>query len=294
MHIFNVNAWNFNSAGAKIHTRFQELNREQNRVHTGTWQGVDISKTPAGQMLEIMNAVIHIPDVRYSKARLASELSPLLNLPWVDDHFEERVCGYPINPGLEWQNWPDGQSASRFLDENGQFNHNYMERYWPKYAGLLKSATGDSWDYEACTEELRSHPEWRPLSGIRHAYGDLSDLLDLLEGDPLTRQAYLPIFFPEDTGVGDGGRKPCTLGYQFMLRGNALHIYYPMRSCDFYRHWADDVYMTVRLADWVIQQLSLRRPDPWASVKVGSYTMHCTSLHAFLNDFYQAERDHGV
>ena len=40
--------------------------------------------------------------------------------------------------------------------------------------------------------------------------------------EPHTRQAWIPLFFPEDTGVGDGGRKPCTLGYQIIVReGNA-------------------------------------------------------------------------
>jgi hypothetical protein len=116
--------------------------------------------------------------------------------------------------------------------------------------------------------------------------------------DPLTRQAYLPIFFPEDTGVGDGGRKPCTLGYQFIVRDDKLHIYYPMRSCDLLRHFRDDCYLTVRLAIWVLEQLrfSLLEADKeskafWANVQLGSLAMHMTSLHCFIGDYMLMKRD---
>src|SRR3546814_17811567 len=76
---------------------------------------------------------------------------------------------------------------------------------------------------------------------------------------PYTRQAYLPVWFPEDTGSASGQRVPCTLGYQFLIRetpaGKVLHIIYNMRSCDFMRHLADDIYMTIRLAQWMPDQL---------------------------------------
>ena len=122
--------------------------------------------------------------------------------------------------------------------------------------------------------------------GIRSRYGDLMDVVYLLAEQPLTRQAWLPIFFPEDTGRGDGGRKPCTLGYQFMVRDNGLHIYYPLRSCDFFRHWADDVYLTVRLGLWVLEEAA-KINGYFRNVRLGSFSMHCTSLHMFKNDYHQ-------
>lgn len=251
------------------------------KVHTQSWQGVDISNQPAGQMLELLNVQLHLPQVPRTLENLARDLDGSVNLPWADNHFEERVCGYPLNPGTEWANWPDGQSAAKFLDEKGMFDHNYMERYWPKYS-WPPMATKNIDDYEAAE---RSIPNWMShlRTGIRFEYGDLGDLVKLLMREPDTRQAYLPLYFPED--VGRSGRKPCTLGYQFILRENQLHIYYPMRSCDFYRHWGDDCYMTVRLGMWILDQLSTRDPETWAGVTVGSFTMHCTSLHMFFNDY---------
>jgi thymidylate synthase len=197
------------------------------------------------------------------------------NLPWADKHFEERVCGEPINPGVEWANWPWGKNAEKFLDDRGMFDHNYMERYWPKVAGKWNKPT--SYPGEVDLSQLPTH------RGVRGEYGDMMDLVRLLANEPLTRQAWIPIFFPDDTGIGDGGRKPCSLGYQFIVRDRSLHIYYPLRSCDFIRHFNDDIYLTLRLGLWVIEECQKLNPE-WDNIKPGSLSMHCTSLHIFRND----------
>src|SRR6185369_12458389 len=125
------------------------------------------------------------------------------------------------------------------------------------------------------------------------------DVIELMLKDPLTRQAYLPIFFPEDTGVGDGGRKPCTLGYQFIVRPDEhdeprLHVYYPMRSCDLLRHFRDDCYLTVRLALWMLEQLRERSDyqQSWAKTRLATLSMHMTSLHCFVGDFMLMKHEH--
>src|SRR5690606_16067856 len=120
------------------------------------------------------------------------------------------------------------------------------------------------------------------MKGIRGEYGDLRTLVDKLAWEPDTRQAYIPLYFPEDTGAE--GRMPCTLGYQFIMRKNELHVYYPLRSCDFVRHWADDCYLAVRLLLWILQECRKNNPADWNDIVPGSYTMHCTSLHVFAND----------
>lgn len=253
--------------------------RSAQLIHSKTWQGVDVSKQPAAQMLELLNVNIHVPAMPRTTEYLANDLAGAVNLPWAENHFLERMSGEPLNPGVEWKNWPGAHSAEKFLDHRGQFNHNYMERYWPKHAG--QSEWGDYASRSSCYPWTDEH------HGIRHEYGDLMDLVDLLREDPGTRQAYLPIFFPEDTGIGDGGRKPCTLGYHFILRAGEFNVYYPMRSCDFHNHWGDDVYMTVRLAMWILSQL--RDHEVWANAKLGSFIMHCTSLHMFINDFHKMQ-----
>jgi Thymidylate synthase len=259
------------------------------KVHTERWQGVDISKRPEMTSYELMNYTFThdlggIEDLDHWR----KDISP--NLPWADRHFEERVCGFPINPGVEWANWPWGDNAANFLDEKGMFNHNYMERYWPKHAhaGSLSSLTGEQW---LSNEEGEADGE--PLFknyGIRNEYGDLNDLVQSLAKNPLSRQEWFPIFHPEDVGEVVGGRKPCSLGYQFWVRGGRLHIYYPLRSCDFFRHMQDDIYLTVRLLLWVLDKC--RAIDPsWQDVVPGTFTMHCTSLHVFANDMISMTKE---
>lgn len=255
-------------------------------VHTESWQGQSIKDRPEGLTRELINYELHVPLNGISDLdHWRMDVQP--NLPWADDHFAERVCGYPINPGVEWANWPWGGNAEKFLNNFGLFNHNYMERYWPMHAGqsLRPSRTVDEFK-EGHESYLLNDVDGSPHFGVCGEYGDLHNLVNLLVREPLTRQAWFPVFFPEDTGDANPGRKPCTLGYQFMVREDQLHVYYPLRSCDFAKHWADDIYLTLRLALWVIEQCA-EESDYWKSVKLGSYHMHCTSLHLFINDYNQ-------
>jgi hypothetical protein len=200
------------------------------------------------------------------------------NLPWADDHFLERVSGQPLNPGEQWKNWPYALSADKFRTEGGgKFSHTYMERYWPKDAE-------SHWDRPV-----------GPRMGIRYPYGDLNDVVSHLLGDTSTRQAYLPVWFPEDTGVVHGERVPCTLGYHFIQRNGYFHATYYIRSCDFVRHFRDDLYLTVRLWLWVLDQLREREAEVakrtgdahqfWHQIRLGMFTFHCVSLHCFVHDW---------
>lgn len=250
-------------------------------VHTEKWQGLDISKKPEMATHEIRHLFIRIPlDGEERLHEYQRDIAP--NLPWADDHFTERVCGFPINPGVQWSKWPYAHSASKFLNEEGQFNHNYMERYWPKHAGAFGSMrTAD--EFKSLLQAKSSVSSFIN-TGINHPYGDLVDVVAQLQREPQTRQAILPIFFPEDTGATHGGRVPCSLSYQFMMRDGKLDVTYVIRSCDYLRHFRDDVYMTVRLLLWVLAKL--RELDPsWKRVVPGEYIMLITSLHLFRNDF---------
>lgn len=252
------------------------------KVHTKHWQGLDISKKPEMATYELLHPSFHVNTNGYDHdlEALAKDIKP--NLPWADDHFLERVCGSPINPGLQWAKWPYGQHAAKFLDETGRFNHNYMERYWPKYAGMVTDSTTIPAEYKAAMAEQK--PDATPLAGIKYEYGDLGDLVDQLAQDPYTRQAYLPIFFPEDVGGGTK-RAPCTLGYHFIMRGDRLDITYYIRSCDMLRHMRDDIYLTQRLLIWVLRECQRINPAAWSDVEVGTFNMHITSLHVFANDW---------
>lgn len=246
------------------------LKHHSQKIMTARWQGVSTEGHPDMATHEITNVFFKVAVPPGPLDLLASQIGP--NLPWADDHFKERVGGEPLNPPPSWVKWPYAHSADRFVKDD-QFNHTYPERFWPKYAGMTSGGKTkeEPLDYR------------RNRVGIRYPYGDLNDLLRLLAKDPHTRQAYLPIFFPEDTGAVHGDRIPCTLGYHFLVRGNKLHLAYFIRSCDFVRHFRDDVYLAVRLQRFVVDYVRLNRED-LADLTPGDFTMWVGSLHCFVND----------
>lgn len=193
------------------------------------------------------------------------------NLPWADEHFAERVGGKPLNPPPSAQNWPFAQAGhADHTGEDGKFSHTYPERYWPKYREPDRRPDDRHW-------------------GIRYQFGDLNDLVDVLVNDPATRQAYLPVWFPEDIYAATNGyRVPCTLGYHFMVRRGRIHVTYLIRACDFLRHFRDDVYMTIRLAQWVREQLD----QAGIYVELGNLTMHVMSMHVFEKDMDLVKHQH--
>lgn len=249
------------------------------QVENVRWQGMDVSDKPGSRLYELRNVCFEVPlDGIEDLDHWREDIRP--NLPWADDHFAERVGGQPLNPGHEWQNWPWGRSAAKFRDQKELFNHTYMERLWPRYA---RRTLGGILDRVEHGSRLTTEGA-RPRRGIAWEYGDLQSVVDLMASEPSTRQAWIPLFHPEDTGVGDGGRKPCTLGYQFLVRGDKIHVWYPLRSCDFAHHFADDCYLAVRLGLWVLDRCRELNPH-FVGVRPGTYAMHMTSLHMFENDW---------
>lgn len=250
------------------------------------WQSTDVSSKPEMKMREILNSSFQVVlGWNESIESYQQDIKP--NLPWAENHFLERVSGEPLNPGNQWRNWPWALAADKHRTEGGgKFSHTYMERYWPKEAG------GHYHD-EALAARYR-----RPTHGIRYEYGDLDDVVNHLLADPLSRQAYLPVWFPEDTGVVHGERVPCSLGYHWILRNGSLHTTYYIRSCDFVRHFRDDLYLSVRLTLWLLDQLrnkegrrnieeraTIEDDWTWRGARPGLFTFHCVSMHMFVNDW---------
>ena len=250
-------------------------------IHPDSWQSTDVSERPEAAMREILNVSFSVPlEYLNSLTSLREAVEP--NLPWADDAFKERVSGTPWNPGEIWKDWPWSNTADYHRTEHEKFSHTYAERYWPKNAGDHRN---DDNDREIQTARLKMN------RGVRYYFGDLGDVVELLDRDPQTRQAVLPIFFPEDTGVVHEQRVPCSLFHHFILRNGYFHHTYFIRSCDFYRHFRDDLYLSVRLHLWVLDRLRARDDygdvtgEFWKGVKPGLFTFHCTSMHCFINDF---------
>ncbi len=256
----------FNDLYDTIRTSF----RRAPLVHRGRVHAQDVSKRPEYATYELTNVMF-----TYSPATMMKPLQTHVepNLPWAEDHFQERIGGEPLNPAPSEAWWPFKQQGNAAHKDQGVFSHTYPERMWPKNAGV-DAGLPPYGDHGFYSDEGRRIPAY----GIRYDYGDLNDVVRLLRRDPFTRQAYLPIWFPEDTGSVEGQRVPCSLGYHFIRRDVFLDCQYFMRSCDFFRHFRDDVYMAVRLMQWVVDQIDDTFPI------VGNLTMFISNLHAFQGD----------
>jgi len=229
-------------------------------VHTEKWQGKEIKHDPKYTMIETLN--LSFSCQMYSDLKeIGEHIKP--NFAWADEHFEERVSGLPLNPPPSHVRWPYAQKNNAEFGGLEKFSHTYPERIWPKFASDIPNSK---------------------MSGIRYEYGDFNDVVELMSREPFTRQAFLPIWFPEDTGSVTGERVPCTIGYHFIRRGDWVHVVYYIRSCDFFRHFRDDIYLCAKKVFWLIEKLREKDPENWNHIKPGMLTMHITSLHAWASE----------
>lgn len=188
---------------------------------------------------------------------------------WAVEHLFERVGGKPLNPGETFKLWKFYKSKpenDKFRVED-LFSHTYMERFWPRLADRLG-------DFVDINKNL-------PNEGIRFEYGSLEDIITLLASSPDTRQAYLPVWFPEDTGLAirqPGQRVPCTLGYLFNIRDGYLHCTYYIRSCDALRHFNDDVFLAMGLTYYILYHVEMFLQK---DLKPGRLKMVIDSFHCF-------------
>lgn len=235
------------------------------RIHRGTWQTLDVSGSDLHITRELINYSLFYT-VPESIVDLMDDVQP--DLPWAEEHFLERVGHEPLNPPPSHVNWPHhGSDKARHLEDGVKFSHTYPERFWPRYAG----------DNDERSSILFPRAATR---GIRFDYGDLAGVVEQLVANPLTRQAVLPVWFPEDTGATDR-RVPCTIAYHFMADENhRLHTWYYLRACDFVRHFHNDVYFAGRLMQWMIDECHGRG----VVFKPGNLNLTISSLHAFEGD----------
>lgn len=232
-------------------------------VKVGEWQAKKGDDEVFSETLEVLHARVEVP--------IHDAVEPWLHmtgasLPWAEDHFKERVGGQPLNPPPSNEWWPYAVKGNEDFKADEKFSHTYPERFWPSDANRPEGP----YSYEG----LGSYNK-----GVRFPLGDYNDLILVLQANPFTRQAYLPVWFPEDLWAARyGERVPCTLGYHFLVRRGFIDVEYHIRSCDVVRHFRDDVYMAGRLAHDLIQKVPLKGVQP------GNLIMNIGSLHAFQPD----------
>jgi len=233
----------------EIQQAFSILYYSGKEIKSEKWQAVESPDS----MLEVSN-LFFTCQIPGSIEILHKET--MADLPWSEDHFQERIGGEPLNPGNQYKNWPYYRSNldnNRFKSHQGdKFSHTYMERYWPP----------------------------KNKKGIRYNNGDLLDIVERLKKDKYTRQAYFSIWHPEDHS-NNSVRLPCTIGYWFNYRDSKLNCTYHIRSCDAVRHFRNDIYMTGRLVQYIAEKIN---------VEVGSLSMWVGSFHIFKSEKWKIKQ----
>ena len=176
----------------------------------------------------------------YTILNAKSSEIPNVTQPWADAEFLERSTepknGEFINPGEAWK-----------LRENvwGEFFHNGKFGY--SYNELI-------WNNDQFTK-----------------------IVERLKEDPDSRQLWISLCDPTSDPdlLGGVSRVPCSLGYGFQVREGKLNMHYVMRSCDFSTHFANDVYLAIKLLEYVAEL---------TGYEVGNFTHTIFSLHVYRKD----------
>ena len=160
----------------------------------------------------------------------------LPSLEWARAEFEERVSPCFTNPGEAWKH------RREVWDEylhNGKFAYTYNERM--------------------------------------HRNEQLYKIIDRIKQDPDSRQLWVSIWDPniDPDNLGGVSRVPCSLGYNFQVREGKLNIHYLMRSCDFATHMRNDIYLAIRLLEFVAGR---------TGYEVGTFTHTMFSMHVYKKD----------
>jgi thymidylate synthase len=119
---------------------------------------------------------------------------------------------------------------------------------------------------------------------LRGAYGprahhQLELIVNQLDRDPASRQAVVTIWNGKESSSFSRD-VPCTLSYQFLLRGNLMHMRTSMRSNDAYLGLPYDLEVAS----------ALHRAVAWAlGASPGSYTHAVGSMHLYERNFASAE-----
>lgn len=113
-------------------------------------------------------------------------------------------------------------------------------------------------------------------------HSQLDHAISTLKEDMNTRRAMVMIYQPEDTlhSTGYQTRIPCSISYQFLIRNNKLIVLYYIRSNDFFKHFAIDIWLTHALQEYIISELKENYPN----LKCGSLNYYAGSLHAYYED----------
>jgi thymidylate synthase len=204
-------------------------------VQPETMQDIYVADNPMFRTNELQNYMYTVLKPDYTEIDGVHE-------EWIQQEWLDRLAG-DLNPGNAWKTRPEVweplmEKPNRV---NGKLQGHFAYSYSQRMGGT---------HIRSIIEELKTHPN--------------------------SRQLYLPVWDRVVDEDRRGKRRvPCSLGYWFVYRDNALHITYMMRSCDFVTHYGNDVALATAMMQYVAKE---------ADLEPGTFTHFVGSLHVYAKD----------
>ena len=172
--------------------------------------------------------------------------------PWADAEFKERVT----DP------WDRDWEGKRILFQVPNFIN-----------------PGEAWKLrkEVWSEYMHNGKLAYTYNELLWNNDQLTKVMNRLKKDPDSRQLWISLWNPDKDPdfLGGVSRVPCSLGYGFQVREGKLNMHYVMRSCDFATHFCNDVYLAIKLLEWVSNMTGF---------PVGNFTHTMFSVHVYNKD----------
>lgn len=105
-------------------------------------------------------------------------------------------------------------------------------------------------------------------------------VIDVLKEDRDSKRAFIAIFDANEDLSLKNIDVSCTLGLQFFIRENKLHMCTFMRANDAYRGFSSDVFSFTFIQEFLAAQLNL---------EVGEYYHHVSSIHIYEPDYSKVD-----
>jgi len=178
--------------------------------------------------------------------------------PWADAEFQERI----MDPWGVMNYYSEEEMKERFGVSQGDYIN-------PGKAYKLRPEVWDEYLHDGKFGYTYNELIWQ-----NH---QLAKIVNRIKIDPDSRQLWLSLWNPnrDPSLLGGLSRVPCSLGYAFQVREGKLNMHYIMRSCDFATFFPNDVYLAIKLLEYVSKQVN---------IPVGSFTHTIFSLHVYHKD----------
>lgn len=157
-----------------------------------------------------------------------------VHVDWVKQEWADRVNG-DLNPGSAWRH--------------------RRELWRPLMEDRVKGPPSFSYTYSE-----------------RMGGSHITRIIEELKQRPHSRQLWLPVWYTQDERRRGQRRVPCSLGYYFLFRNDALNMTYVMRSCDMDTHFPNDICLATMLLDYVAEEVGM---------EMGTFTHDIFSFHVY-------------